>query len=136
MSTKKASYVVLMAPNRAGEGAAVLGRLAAAGVDLLAFTGFPAGRGRAQLDLVTGDIAGVRRVAKKNGWRLSQVKRGFVIQGKDEVGAVHRQLRKLGQAGVGVTAADAVAAGGGRFGMIVWVKPKDYARAAKLLGAS
>ena len=34
-----------------------------------------------------------------------------------------------------VTAADAVTAGRGRFGMILWVKPKDVGRAAKALGA-
>ena len=32
-------------------------------------------------------------------------------------------------------AADAVAAGRGRYGMILWVKDKDYARAARALGA-
>jgi hypothetical protein len=34
-----------------------------------------------------------------------------------------------------VTAADAVTAGRGRYGMILWVKQKDYARAARALGA-
>jgi hypothetical protein len=28
-----------------------------------------------------------------------------------------------------------VAAGQGRYGMILWVKPRDYARAARALGA-
>jgi hypothetical protein len=48
---------------------------------------------------------------------------------------VHRHLQKLGDAGINVTAADAVSAGRGRYGMILWVKPRDYARAAKALGA-
>jgi hypothetical protein len=30
---------------------------------------------------------------------------------------------------------DAVTAGRGRFGMILWVKPRDVAKAAKALGA-
>ncbi len=34
-----------------------------------------------------------------------------------------------------VTAVDAAAAGKGRYGMILWVKPKNYARAARALGA-
>ena len=51
------------------------------------------------------------------------------------VGAVHRHIAKLADAGINVTAADAVAAGNGRYGMILWVKPKDYARAARALNA-
>jgi hypothetical protein len=48
---------------------------------------------------------------------------------------VSRELNKLARAGVNVTAVDAAAAGRGRFGMILWVKPKDYAKAAKALRA-
>jgi hypothetical protein len=48
---------------------------------------------------------------------------------------VHRELRKLARAGVNVTAVDAVTAGRGRFGMILWVKPRDQVKAARALGA-
>ena len=50
-------------------------------------------------------------------------------------GAVHRQIRKLADQRLNITALDAVAAGKGQYGMILWVKPKDYARAARALGA-
>jgi hypothetical protein len=133
MAARKINYVYVKVPQKAGEGVGILKALARAGVDLLAFTGFPGKMGTAQVDLVTDDIAGVRRVAKAQGWRLSEVKKGFLVQGKDDVGAVYRQLRRL--AGMNVTAADAIAAGRGRFGMILWVKPKDYARAARALRA-
>lgn len=134
MAAKKVRYVALKVPSRAGQGAAVLEAVAEAGINLSAFTGFPE-RGGAQIDLVTDDIAKLRRVAKARGWRLSAPKRGFLIQGRDRVGAVHRELRKLARAGVNVTAVDAVTAGRGRFGMILWVKPRDQARAARALGA-
>jgi hypothetical protein len=104
-------------------------------VNLLAFSGFPIGGGKAQLDLVAEDMAAVRRVARANGWRLSKTKKGFLIQGDDRVGACHRQLQKLADEKINVTAVDALAAGKGRYGMILWVKPKDYARAARALGA-
>jgi hypothetical protein len=134
-SVRKVRYSYVMVPNRAGTGAAVLARLREAGVNLVAYTGFPASGGQAQIDLVTDDVAGLRRVAKANGWRLSAVKKGFLIQGDDRIGTVHRHLAKLAAAKVSVVAADAVAAGKGRYGMIVWVKAKDYARAARALGA-
>jgi hypothetical protein len=42
---------------------------------------------------------------------------------------------KLAQANVNVTAAAATRAGSGRYGMILWVAPADYARTADALGA-
>jgi hypothetical protein len=135
MAARKVRYLVLKVPSRAGQAARMLGALAEGGVDLLAFTGFPDRGGRAQVDLVTDDLAGVRRVARKEGWRVSAPKRGFLVQGSDRVGAVHAELRRLADAGINVTAADAVTAGKGRYGMILWVKARDYARAARALRA-
>lgn len=135
MAVRKIDYCKLIVPARAGQGAEILGALRDEGVSLLAFTGFPVGAGRAQIDLVAPRIGDVRRVARKRGWRLGPTRRGFLVQGRDAVGAVHRHLAKLARQGINVTAADAVAAGGGRFGMILWVKPRDYARAARALGA-
>ncbi len=132
---RKVNYCYVNVPNRAGRGAQVLGQLREAGVNLLAFSGFPAKGGGAQLDLVASSLAPVRRVAKKNGWRLSKTKKGFHFQGKDQPGAVHRHYEKLARQKISVTAADALSAGKGRYGMILWVKPKDYARAARVLGA-
>jgi hypothetical protein len=104
-------------------------------VNLVAFSAFPTRGGKSQVDLVAEQIAGVRRVARKNGWKLSSVKKGFLVQGTDRIGAVHQHLARLGNKGINVVAADAVADGRGRFAMILWVKPKDFARAARVLGA-
>ncbi len=133
---RKVNYCYVTVPARAGHGARVLGQLKEADVNLLAFSGFPAKGGRAQLDLIAQDMAGVRRVARKNGWRLSATKKGFFVQGTDNVGSVYRHIQKLAEGRINVTAADAVAAGKDRYGMILWVKPKDYARAARALNAN
>jgi len=135
MAVRKVSYVDLKVPRRAGQAAQILGALDEAGVNLLAFTDFPDKGGKAQIDLVTDELAGVRRVARKQGWRLSKTKKGFLIQGRDQVGTVYRQLKKLADQGINVTAVDAVAAGKGQYGMILWVKPRDHARAARVLRA-
>ncbi len=132
---RKVNYCYLTVPTRAGHGARVLGELKDADVNLLAFSGFPAKGGKAQLDLLTDDPAAVRRVARQNGWRLSPSKKAFLVQGDDKVGAIHRHIERLADRRINVTAADAVAAGRGRYGMILWVKPKDYARAARALNA-
>jgi|SRR5215468_7797090 len=136
MPVKQVDYcTTVVRAGHAGEAAEALAALRDAGVNLLAFTGFPTGGGKAQLDFVAEDLAGVRRVARKQGWRLSAAKKAFLVQGSDAVGACHRQLRKLAKRGINVTAADAVTAGRGRWGMILWVKPRDYSRAARALGA-
>jgi len=131
---RKVNYCKLMVPSRAGQALRILEALRDGGVNLLAFTGFPAG-GRAQIDLISDDMAGVRRVAGKHGWRPSPSKRGFLVQGDDEVGAVARVVAKLADAGISMTAMDAVSAGRGRYGMILWVKPAHYGRAARALNA-
>ena len=132
---RKASYCYVKVPNRAGQGAQVLTALADAGVNLIAYSGFPAGGGKAQLDFVADDVGPIRRIAQRLGLRVSPTKKCFVIRGDDKIGAVQRQIAKLARAGINVTAADAVTSGNRRYGMLLWVKPKDYARAARALGA-
>ncbi len=132
---RKINYCYAKVNTRAGQAAVMLSKLRDARVNLLAFTGFPVGGGKEQLDFVSDDIAGVRRVARKEGWRLSKTKKGFLVQGSDELGACQRQLKKLADKRINVTAVDAVAAGRKRYGMILWVKPKDYARASRVLRA-
>ncbi len=128
-------YFYLEAPDKPGEAARVLSQLKEAGVNLLVFSGFPKGR-RAQLDFVPEDPAAFKAVAKKNKWKLTGPKKGFVVQGEDRVGAVVDLLAKLAEANINITATDAVCAGAGRYGMILWVKPRDVKRAAKVLGVA
>jgi len=132
---KKMTYCYLTLPHRAGQGDRVLAELETAGVNLLAFSAFPGKGGKAQIDLVADGVGPLRRIARKNGWRLSKAKKGFLIQGADKLGAVHRHIHRLAAEKINITAADAVAAGQGRYGMILWVKAKDYSRAARTLRA-
>lgn len=131
---RKVDYFYVTVPNRAGQGAKIMAALAADGVNLLAFSGFPSG-GKAQLDLMPEDSAKLRKAAKKLGLKLSVRKTGFLYHGDDRVGAMTRVLDKLAGAKINVVAVDAVTSGKGRFGAIFWVKQKAVAKAAKLLGA-
>ena len=132
---RKINYCHMKIPNRAGQGAKVLAELKKAGVNLHAYTGFPDRGGKAQIDLVAESMPDLRRVAKRNGWRLSKAKKGFLVQGSDDIGSCYRTIRKLAEKKINITAADGVSAGKGRYGMILWVKPKDYARASRTLKA-
>ncbi len=131
----KVNYCYLVVPSRVGKGAAVLAALKDAGVNMFGYSGFPVSGGKAQLDIVTESVTPVRKLAKLHGWRLSKNKKGFWIHGPDKIGAVHRHVQRLADHGINVTAASAVCAGGNRYGMLLWVKEKDYARASRALRA-
>ncbi len=132
---RKVDYFYVQARNRAGEGHQILAALREQGANLIAFLGFPAGRGRAQLDFVPSNTASFLRAARKLGLKLSARKRAFWIQGRDRPGAVAAIHEKLARARINVIAAQAVCGGSGRWGMILWVKPRDFRRASAALGA-
>ena len=133
-TVRKVQYFYIMAPDKPGEGARALRTLAEAGVNLVAFSGFPAGR-RSQLDFVPEDPAAFRAAAKKARWKVTGPKAAFVVEGEDRPGAVAEILGRLADAEVNVTATDAVCAGAGRFGVLLWVKPRDVNKAAAAVGA-
>ena len=131
---RKVDYFAMQVPNHAGEAHLMLAQLRKAGVNLLGFTGFPSGRG-SQMDFIPANTAAFKKAAKAAGWKIGKAKTGFLVQGKDRAGALDSTLTRLANARINVTAVDGVAAGSGRFGAILWVKPKDLSRAAKTLKA-
>ena len=132
---RKVAYFAMDVPNRPGEGARVIGALADAGVNLLAFSGFPSGR-KAQLDVIPEDVAFFKSTIKAAKMKTRPQKTGFLVQGNDRKGAVADLLRSLSERKINVTAIDAVSAGEGRYAAIFWVAPRDVNKAAKALGAS
>ncbi len=132
---RKVDYFAMDVPNKPGEGAKVLGAVAAWGVNLLAFTGFPSGR-RAQIDFIPEDATAFTAAAKQVKLKVKRKKTGFLIQGDDRPGAVADIMKRLADAKINVTAIDAVSAGAGSYGAILWVQARDVNRAAKALGAS
>lgn len=134
MTITKLGYYSMKAPNRAGTGAKLLEALKLEGVNLLALTAFPEGAG-AQVDFVPESDAAFRRAAKRIGLKISPRKSVFLLQGDDRPGVLAGAAARLAAARINVTAVDAVCAGKRRFGAILWVKPKDVARAARVLGA-
>ena len=131
---RRVDYFYVQVPDNPGEGARALATLRDAGVNLLAFSGFPEGR-RAQLDFVPEDPAAFRQAAKKAGWKVIGPKKAFVVQGDDRVGAVADVLGKVADAKINVIATEAICAGAGRYGVILWVASRDVGKTARVLGA-
>ncbi len=134
MTIRKATYFSMQVPNRAGQGALMLGALKDAGVNLLAFTGFPHGRG-AQVDFVPYDTGAFLRAARKLGFKVGKGKTVFVAEGDDRPGAMAAICEKLANAGINMIAMDAVAVGKKRCGAIFWVASKSVGKASRALGA-
>jgi len=133
-TVQRVDYFYVQVPNKPGEGARYLDALREAGINLLAFSGFPEGRG-AQLDFVPTDATAFRGFARRSKWKITGPKRAFLLGGEDRVGVIGEMLGKLAAARINVIAVDAVCAGAGRYGAILWVAARDYNRAATLLGA-
>jgi hypothetical protein len=133
-TVRRVEYYYVNVPDKPGEGERILSALRESEVNLFAYLGFPAGGGQSQVDLVPEDPAAFRQAAEGAGLTLSEAKQAFLIQGDDRVGAVGDVIAKLAEGNINITAAAATSAGSGRYGMILWVAPADYERAADALG--
>jgi hypothetical protein len=130
---RKVAYFAVDISNKPGSGLAVLTALADAGVNLLAFTGFPSGR-KAQLDFIPEDAEAFKIAARAAKIKIRPQKFGFLIQGKDRKGVIADLLKALAAKTISIIAMDAVSAGEGRYGAIIWVESKDMRKAASVLG--
>ena len=135
VTVRQVDYYHASIPDRPGQGARILDALRARGVRLLAFSAFPLRGARAQLDLLPENSTSLVKAAASLKLKLSGRKRCFLFEGEDGADAAAGVLGRLADAGVNVTAVQSVGAGAGRFGAILWVKPPDLRKAARILGA-
>jgi hypothetical protein len=131
---RKVSYYYTTISDKPGEGVRLLDVLKRAGVNLLALHAFPSAR-KAQVDLVPADATLLTAAAQGAKIKLSKPKTAFLLDGEDRVGVLAGVLGRLGAAKINVTAVTGVCAGTGRYGAILWVKPRDVTKAATALGA-
>lgn len=125
-------YVVIEGSQTPG----ILETLSKSGVSLVAFSEFPHSPGKSQLDLITEDAEALAKATRDMGLRLSEKKSGFLVRGENQPSAMAAVLTRLADAHIPVTAIQAISAGGGRFGALIWVKQTDVPTAAATLGAS
>jgi hypothetical protein len=130
----KIDYYHIEIPDNPGAAFRVLSDLQKAEVNLLACCGFPLGSGKVQIDLVPEHDESFRKAAARLDLQLSERKRAFLIQGGDRAVAVADTFEKLAVHSVNIVAHQAVSAGQGHWGMILWVEPDDYERASEAFG--
>jgi hypothetical protein len=131
----RVEYFAISAEDRPGTGADLGRRLKAEGVNLIGVSAFPTTGGKTQVDLIPEHPDQLIKAAKKLNLTLSSPKVAFVVQGVDQVGAMGEVLGRLGAASINIRATTGIAAGGNRYGAMLWVAPADVDQATRALGA-
>jgi len=131
---ERIEYFYAVVEDRPGEGRRFLEHLSEKSVNLVAFTAFPIGGGRSQLDFFPEDSEALRAAATDAGIELVGPKKAFIIRGDDRIGALHEHHLRLSNAGINIHAANGTTDARGRFGFVLWVNQADYEKAAQVLG--
>ena len=130
---RRVDYFHTAVVDQPGESYKVLSALAGLGVNLLAFMAVPVGPDTTQLTLFPEEPSKMASEASKAKMALDGPHRAILVQGDDELGALAVVHEKLFRADVNVYASTGVSDGYGKYGHIIYVRPEDYARAAKAL---
>lgn len=130
---RTAQYFKAQIPDKPGTLADMLAPLREEGVNLLAVHAFPRNR-RTQVDVVPEDPAAFKNVAKAHKLKMQGPKLCLLVDGDDRPGVLADLTDRLGSAKINMTAVTGLTAGQGRFGAILWVKPQDVKKAAKVFG--
>ena len=130
---RTAQYFKVQIADKPGTLAGMLAPLREAGANLMAVHAFPRNR-RTQVDVVPEDPTAFKDLAKAHKWKMQGPKMCLLVDGDDRPGALADLTDRLGSARINLTAVTGLTAGQGRFGAILWVKPRDVKKAAKVFG--
>jgi len=133
---RKVDHYSATVANKVGEGARVLGALRDAGVNLIALWGYPHGAGKATIEFIPENGAAFAAAAKAAKIKLSKKQIAFHVQGEDRPGAIADICARLAAAKVNIGAIQAVCAGAGHYGAVIFLPQAAVAKAAKALGAA
>ena len=111
-----------------------MSQLAAADVNLLAFSAVPTGPEVTQLVLFPDSTEGLIALAERTGLVLTGPQRAFLVQGDDRLGVLADIHGKLFEAHVDVYAATGITDGKGDYGCVLYIKPGHFKNAAHALG--
>ena len=128
---RTAQYFKMQIADKPGTLAGLLAPLRDAGVNLMAVHAFPRNR-RTQVDVVPEDPTAFKDLAKAHKWKMQGPKMCLLVDGDDRPGALADLTDRLGSARINMTAVTGLCAGQGRFGAILWVKPRDVKKAVKV----
>ena len=126
-------YFKVQIADKPGTLAGALAPLREAGGNLLAVHAFPRSR-RTQVDVVPEDPTSFKAIAKMHKLKVQGPKMCLLVDGDDRPGALADLTDRLRLAKINIISVTGLCAGQGRFGAILWVKPGDVKKTAKVLG--
>jgi hypothetical protein len=88
------------------------------------------------VDVVPEDPTAFNAIAKAHKLKVQGPKMCLLIEGDDRPGAMADLTDRLRLAKINIISVTGLSAGQGRFGAILWVKPGDIRKAAKVFGIS
>jgi hypothetical protein len=130
---RSVDYYYVTVPDKPGAACHVLFQLAAADVNLLAFSAVPIGPENTQLVLFPESIDALARGAEKAGFVLTGPNRALLVQGDDQLGALVQIHETLSESGINVYASTGVSDGVGGFGYVMYVKEDQFSEAKRVL---
>jgi len=130
---RTAQYFKVQIADKPGTLAGALAPLREAGGNLLAVHAFPRSR-RTQLDVVPEDPTSFKAIAKAHKLKIQGPNMCLLVDGDDRPGALADLTDRLRLAKINIISVTGLCAGQGRFGAILWVKPGDVRKAAKVFG--
>ena len=133
----KLNYHYVVLDDEPSAAAAALAVLWTEGVNLIGLSEFPHGPGKTQLNLIASDSQLLAKKAADMGLTVSRAKTAFLIRGEGAPGsALADVLDRLARAHIHVISVQAVSAGAGRFGALLWVRAPDVEEASRVLRAN
>jgi len=133
MAVKRVTIHSVEIKDRPGSLQKLLAQAASENVDLLCFAAFSAGGGRGRVYIGAKDPEAFETCAEDAGIETMAAV-GFIVSGKDKVGAAAEALKKLADAGISGVAGSAMVCDG-QYQMLVVVDAADGDAAAKAMGA-
>ena len=133
-TVRQAEHYSASIANKVGEGARVLGALRDSGINLIAVWGYARAAGKATLEFIPENGAAFVAAAKAGKLRVSKKQTAFYVQGEDRPGAIADLVAKLAAAKINVGALQAVCAGSGQYGAVIFLPQAAVGKAAKALG--
>ena len=131
---QRVAYFHATVRDRPGEAYRLLSQLAESGVNLLAFSAVPMGKGCTQLMIFPEREDLLVSSAEQGAITMSGPEHAFLCWGDDELGALAGIHGDLTDADINVFASTGVSADRGRFGYVVYVKADQFEAAAQVLG--
>ena len=133
-SIRRIEYFYTNIKDQPGEAYHLLTRLEHMGTQLLAFSAMPTGIHTTQFALFVDDARQFERLAKQASIVLDGPYSALLVQGDAKLAELADIHRRLFEGSVNVYASTGMADEKGEYGYVIYIRPEEFERAARLLG--